>query len=281
MKTVTPELAATLDPLPGKMVQADGLELFVTERGAGRAVVFIHGLGWTHALWRRQLARYGDRYRVIAGDSRGHGQSDKPLDSYTIEDMAGDWLGALDALGVREWCLVGFSQGGRIAQSLAVRAPGRTRALMIIGTACKANPASRAMMEQRLEAGRTSTRAAAEAAAASIFSPAFIGKEPQFVKTFIERRAALDFEPLAAATRALFVWDVSAQIPALRCAVKVAVGSEDRLCTIDSAKEVANLIPGAGFEVIQGSGHMVILEQPQVVDVLLDDFLARNYPAEA
>ena len=272
------ELAATLEPMIGKMIQAGALRLFSTERGAGRSIVFLHGLGWTHALWRHQFARYGGRYRVIAADSRGHGQSDKPLDAYTIEDMAADWLDALDALRVDDWCLVGFSQGGRIAQSLAVLAPQRTRALVVIGAACKSNPASRTIMEQRLEAARESTRAAAEAAAASIFSPAFIAREADFVKAFVEQRASLDFGPLAAATRALFDWDVSARIASLRCPAKVAVGSEDRLCPVDAAKEVASLIPGAGFEVIEGSGHMVMLEQPQAVDRLLDEFLARHYP---
>ncbi len=275
------ELAASLDPLPGKRVRAGALELFVTERGAGRAVVFLHGLGWTHALWRRQLERYAGRYRVIAGDSRGHGQSDKPAGPYSIEDMAADWLGALDTLGVREWCLVGFSQGGRIAQSLAMLAPKRTRALAILGAGSKSNPAGRAIMEQRLEAGRASTLAGAEAAAASIFSPAFIAREPGFVQAFIAQRAALDFEPLAAATRALFDWDVSSRITALRCPATVALGSVDRLCSIEAAQETARLIPGAGFSVIEGAGHMLTLEAPQAVDRLLDAFLARHYAPAA
>lgn len=278
---MTGELAQSLVPLTGKLVQAGRLKLFATERGAGRAVVFLHGLGWTSALWRRQLARYGDRYRVIAGDSRGHGQSDKPLEPYRIEDMAADWLAALDALDVHEWCLVGFSQGGRIAQTLAARTRDRTKALVVIGSQCKSNPASRAIMEKRLEAARASTRAGAEAAAESIFSTAFMAREPDFVRSFVEQRAALDPGPLEAATRALFDWDVSAELPKFRMPAKVIVGTADRLCTVEAAREVATLIPGAGFETIEGAGHMVMLEQPQALDHMLDQFLGRCYPAVA
>ena len=273
---MTPELAATLEPLPGKHVRAGALELFVTDHGAGPAIVFLHGLGWTHALWRRQIARYGERYRIIAGDSRGHGQSDKPTGPYTIEDMAADWLAALDALDVPHWCLVGFSQGGRIAQSLALLAPQRTRALVILGSGSKSNPAGRAIMEKRLEAGRASARAGAEAAAASIFSEAFMAREAEFVQAFIAQRAALDFAPLAAATRALFDWDVSGRIPTLRCPATVAVGSVDRLCSVEAARETAGLIPDAEFSVIDGVGHMLTLEAPQAFDPLLDRFLARH-----
>jgi len=278
---MNPELAATLEPLPGRRVRAGALELFVTEHGAGRAIVFLHGLGWTHALWRRQIARYAGRYRIIAGDSRGHGQSDKPTGLYTIEDMAADWLAVLDALDVREWCLVGFSQGGRIAQSLALLAPERTRALALLGSGSKSNPAGRAIMEARLEAGRASARGGAEAAAASIFSEAFMAREPAFVEAFIAQRAALDFEPLAAATRALFEWDVSGRIATLRCPATVAVGSVDRLCSVAAAQETARLIPQAEFSVIDGVGHMLTLEAPQTLERLLDAFLARQYAPAA
>lgn len=274
-------LATTLDPLPGRKVPAGELELFTTERGAGPALVFFHGLGWTHGLWRRQIERYGDRYHVVAGDNRGHGQSDKPLDAYTIDDMAKDWRHALDALGIQEWCLVGFSQGGMIAQALATLEPVRTRALAIMGSPCRSNPAARANMEQRLEAARTSTRAAAELAAHSIFSPAFIGQEARFIEQFVERRAALDFGPLAAATRALFDFDFSGRIATLSCPSLVTVGTEDRLCSTSAAEEVARLIPGARFQALEGSGHMIMLEQPAAFDRLLDDFLARHYPLAA
>ncbi|GAA4323861.1 3-oxoadipate enol-lactonase [Pigmentiphaga soli] len=274
-----PSLAATLEPMPGRLVDTGGPRLYVTDNGqpGGPPLVFFHGLGWTHALWRRQAARYGDRYRIIAGDTRGHGLSDKPPGPYTIAGMAEDWIRALDALGVEQWCLVGFSQGGRIAQQIAVTAPERTRALVVIGSGCRDNPASRARMEQRLEAARQSTRHAAEVAAASIFSPAFIEREAGFVTRFIEQRAALDFTPLAAATLALLSFDVKADLARVGCPALVAVAGQDQLCSVPTATEVAEALPHATLRTIPGSGHMVTLEQPAAVDALLDDFLHTHY----
>ncbi len=272
-------LDATLEPLPGRMVAAGGLNLFVADSADnGPALVFFHGLGWTHALWRRQHGRYGGRYRVIAGDSRGHGASDKPPGPYTIAGMAQDWLHALDTLGVEDWCLVGFSQGGRIAQKLATMAPDRTRALVVAGSGCRDNPASRAAMEQRIEASRHSTRAAAEVAAASIFSPAFMQSHPAFLAHFIDQRAALDFEPLASAMRALFAFDVTADLAAVTCPSLVLAGEADRLCSAAAAREVAAALPHATLHTIAASGHMVTLEQPAAFDALLDSFLKTHYP---
>ena len=271
------ELYAALEPLPGRRVPAGELSLFVTERGAGRPLVFIHGLGWSHGLWRRQIARYADRYRVIAGDSRGHGQSDIPVHAYRIEHMARDWLAALDSVGVEDWCLVGFSQGGRVAQSLASLAPDRTRALVVIGSGCRDNPGGRELMEKRLLAARESSRAGAEAAAASIFSPAFIAREGAYIEHFIAHRAAMDFAPIEAATRALFDYDVREGIARLACPALVAVGEVDRLCPQPAAREVADTLRNARFAVVPAAGHMVTLEQPAAVDKLLDDFLASHY----
>ena len=82
------------------------------------------------------------------------------------------------------------------------------------------------------------------------------------------RPAPLDFGPLAAATRALFDFDFSGRIATLSCPALVTVGTEDRLCSTSAAEEVARLIPGAGFQVLAGSGHMIMLEQPAAICVM-------------
>ena len=104
--------------------------MMVVEAGRGRPLVFLHGLGWDHTLWARQVARYAGTYRVTAGDTRGHGGSAKPPGPYSIDLFADDWAALLDALGVRDACLVGFSQGGMIATQLAIARPD------LVGTTC-------------------------------------------------------------------------------------------------------------------------------------------------
>src|SRR5579863_3193601 len=62
--------------LMGTPLPLRDLQMFIHEAGAGPALVFIHGLGWDHRLWLASLARYERGFRVILGDTRGHGQSD-------------------------------------------------------------------------------------------------------------------------------------------------------------------------------------------------------------
>lgn len=271
-------LAEHLVPMEGRLRAAGEVALYLSEQGEGRPILFLHGLGWQHGLWRPQLARLSGRYRVLAGDNRGHGRSDKPTGPYSVRDMAEDWLRVLEGLGMDEWALVGFSQGGMIAQWIAALAPDRTRALALIGATCRTDSALRDVMEQRLAAAAQSTKTAAELAAQSIFSPAFMAREPGFIAAFVADRAAMPHEPLAAATRALYDFDVSGALASVTCPALVAVGTDDRLVPADAAREVARCLPRAEFQLIRDAGHMVMIEQPAEFDAVLDAFLSVRYP---
>ncbi len=81
--------------------------------GTGRPVVLIHGWPLSSASWKKQVpALQKAGYRVIAYDRRGFGQSDKPLTGYGYDTLSEDLSGLMDALGLRDVTLVGFSMGG-------------------------------------------------------------------------------------------------------------------------------------------------------------------------
>ena len=78
------------------------------------------------------MQHYGDKYRVIAPDQRGHGLSGKPIAKYTAEEMAADMVSLLDFLGLDSVILVGHSMGGRVAGYLTALYPDRVKALAIL-----------------------------------------------------------------------------------------------------------------------------------------------------
>ena len=278
MNAPTAELFA---PLPGRRIDAGAISMYAASEGAGPAVVFLHGLGWSHALWRRQVQRLAPAYRVIAADTRGHGQSDRPPGPYSIGEFADDWHKLLDALQVRRCCLVGFSQGGMVAQALASRMPGRVSAMVLAGTSCRSRPETRALMEQRLAAAEADgPEAAAAAAAASIFSEGFVQRHPQFVAEFVAHRALQDHAALAAATRALYDFDFRQTLRDLRCPTLVLSAADDRMVRPEAGEEIAALVAGAQFRKVPDSGHMIPLEQPAAFDALLDAFLSAHYPPD-
>lgn len=110
------------------------ISLNYEERGAGPAFIFIPGLVGLLNAWEFQLAHFAKRFRCIAFDHRGTGDSDKPKDSYSTGAIARDVVGLMDALGIDKAIVAGTSTGGCVLQNLAIDFPGRLRAAIFSNT---------------------------------------------------------------------------------------------------------------------------------------------------
>jgi pimeloyl-ACP methyl ester carboxylesterase/RimJ/RimL family protein N-acetyltransferase len=115
-------------------VQVNGITIYYEVHGAGDPLLLIGGLGSDVTLLGAVLAGLAERRKVIAFDNRGSGRTDKPDVPYSIEQMAADAAGLLDALAVERADVLGVSMGGRIALELALSHPGRVRRLVLVST---------------------------------------------------------------------------------------------------------------------------------------------------
>lgn len=114
-----------------------GVRLRYLEQGdpAGPAVILLHGLADSSFSFSRILPGLSGRYRALALDQRGHGDSDQPWDGYHPRRMAEDVLALMDALAIDRAVLVGHSMGTFVAQRTALAAPARIAGLALIGSA--------------------------------------------------------------------------------------------------------------------------------------------------
>ncbi|HEX8866632.1 MAG TPA: alpha/beta fold hydrolase, partial [Lentzea sp.] len=110
---------------------------YVDHGGDGPAVVLLHSFLMDASMWAPQVAAFGDSYRLIAIDERGHGETPAtaPFDYW---DVARDALAVLDHLDVQSAAVIGTSQGGFIAVRMALLAPERVSALAVLGTSGEA-----------------------------------------------------------------------------------------------------------------------------------------------
>jgi 2-succinyl-6-hydroxy-2,4-cyclohexadiene-1-carboxylate synthase len=116
-----------------EVARLPGIDIFYRDSEAeGPAMLCLHGRWGRGETWVDFMRRYGDRYRVIAPDLRGHGMSGKPVSSYSGEEMADDMIALMDRLGVESAVIVGHSMGGHVAGCLAAAHPSRVRALAIL-----------------------------------------------------------------------------------------------------------------------------------------------------
>ena len=116
-------------------LENQGAKIYWDEQSKGDPILLIMGLGYPSYLWHRMRPVLNERYRTIALDNRGSGQSDTPAGPYPIALMASDAAAALDAAGVESAHVFGLSMGGMIAQEFALQYPARVRSLILGCTA--------------------------------------------------------------------------------------------------------------------------------------------------
>jgi 3-oxoadipate enol-lactonase len=257
-----------------RRVPTPGLTINIVEAGNGSAVLLLHGLGWDHSLWNPTVEKFSTQYRMIAADTRGHGATDKPDGPYEMGMFARDYAALADALGLKRLCVIGLSQGGMVAQKLALIRPELVSALVLVSTSCKSDPSLRDNMEARIAAmDKAGPEAAAKIAAESIFSPGWRAANPAALARFYQWRAAMPMAPLNAATRALYDFNLSQDLPTIAVPTWVIAGAEDVLTRPKGMEEIAALVPGAKYRLIEKTGHMIPVEQPDALTALLSEFL--------
>src|SRR5260221_3860352 len=137
------------------LVKANGVDLFYELSGPAEAppVVFSNSIGSTLEMWDAQVAALAGRYRCLRYDTRGHGRSDTADVATTVDDLAADLAGLLDALGIAKAHVVGLSLGGMTAQAFAIARPERVDRLVLV--AVNTRIASPTDLVERARRGRS------------------------------------------------------------------------------------------------------------------------------
>ena len=250
----------------GTTTAPEGTTLHVEQRGTGPDVLLIAGLGDPLEAWQAQLDGLSDRYRLIAFDNRGVGRTPLPAEPLTVPGMADDAAGVIRALGVSRAHVAGVSGGSAIAQELALRHPGLVRSLVLVGTFGRADayfrsmlgawrrmvetaPDERAMLESFFLWVYT-RRAHADGTVAAIIEEALAFPHPQSAEAFLAQLEAFDAH------------DALDRLGRIAVPTLVLAGAEDIATPPSLGRLVAERIPGALFEVLEGEAHQPFQEVP-------------------
>lgn len=248
-------------------------EIHYTVDGPADAPVVVLGssLGMSGEMWRPQVAALSARFRLVRYDHRGHGGSMVPDEPYRMDELGGDVLVLLDALGLDRVHLGGLSLGGMVAMWVAAHAPERVDRLALLCTSAGfGQPAAWAERAAAVRAG--GTVAVADFLIGRWFTPAFAARQPDVVAW--ARRQLLDTPAAgyAACCGAIEVMDLEPVLGDITAPTLVIAGDDDPATPPVHAKRIAAGIPGAQLEVLPGAAHLASVEQPDAVNRLLLDF---------
>jgi 3-oxoadipate enol-lactonase len=245
------------------------------EAGDGPPVVFLHGLGGTRLSWEPQLEQLSDRFRCVAWDMPGYGDS-APLPVLDFPSIAAAVGALLDRLELERAHLVGLSFGGQQALHFALAQPARVDRLVLADTSHRfgadgtdADEWKRARLAP-LDGGATPADIAPLVIDA-ITAPGFAGRERDRALAGFARIAS---EGLRAAVECLPTHDVSDRLGEIANPTLVIVGELDDETPIGYSERIAEGIPAARLAVIPGVGHLTPAEAPERFNALVGDFLS-------
>jgi 3-oxoadipate enol-lactonase len=238
-------------------------------------VLLLHGLGATGESWGLQTpALSAAGFRVIAPDARSFGRSSYPGGSHTIQDMAADMLGVLDALEITTAHVVGISMGGTLALQLALDAPRRVRKLVLANTFASLRPAKLSvwlfLLLRLVMVHTVGVEAQARFAVQRIFPDP---QDEALRAMLLAEICQADPWGYRATMRALGRFNVTRRLRELRCPTLVVTASADNVVPPPNQFVLARQIPGAEQMVIEGAGHAVTATHPAVFNQALLSFL--------
>ena len=254
----------------------NGATLNYEERGTGTPLVLLHGFPLDSRIWREQIAGLSDRFRVIAPDLRGFGQS-KSNDSFSMESLADDVHALLADLQALPCILGGLSMGGYVALAYAKKYPNDLRGVALIDTKAEGDTAEgKAGREKMIELARTQgTEAVAEQMMPKMLAPDADKTRPQVKRELdqiMNAQTPLTIEHALAAMRDRP--DLVASLASIAVPTLVIVGEHDAITPPAGAEKMSKAIPKNTYVVIRGAGHMSPMEQPQQVTDAVRRFAA-------
>ncbi|WP_337270673.1 3-oxoadipate enol-lactonase [Oryzifoliimicrobium ureilyticus] len=238
-------------------------------------IVFANSLGTDFRIWRDIVVRLAGDYPVILYDKRGHGLSDIGKTPYSIEDHAEDLIGLLDLLNVSNAVVCGLSVGGLVAQAVFHKRPDLVKALILCNTATQIGSAE--MWNARIaaveESGITSI---VDAVMERWFTPAFRSPDNHAFQGYCNMLARQSNEGYAATCASIRDADYTEAAKRIAVPTLCIGGDQDGSTPPDLIRRTAGLIPGAHCEIIEGTGHIPCVEQPEALTGLIQNFLGRT-----
>jgi pimeloyl-ACP methyl ester carboxylesterase len=261
------------------------------DEGAGEPLLLIHGMGASSGAWRGVIPRLANKYRVIAPDLLGHGQSDKPRGDYSVGAFAVVMRDLLDALDIAQVTVVGHSLGGGVAMQFAYQHREYCRRLVLIssgglgtdvgiGLRMLSLPGSELVLPllaswPAIRAGTmlrsllTYCRRDAEVAELSEVSRAQSSLSNRHTRQAFLRTLRSVVDHRGQAVSALNRLHFAAGLPTL-----IISGEQDRVIPVAHAYAGHAALPGSRLHVLPGVGHHPPVQRPNTVAALIDDFIA-------
>jgi 3-oxoadipate enol-lactonase len=263
------------------LLSVNGVRLHVEDSGGqGTPIVFSHGLLLSTRMFDAQVAALRGRYRCVAYDHRGQGQSEvPPLRSMDIEDCYRDGVALIETLHLAPCHFVGLSMGGFVGMRIAARRPELLRTLALLETTADPEPPENAPRYRLLNivARFLGPWVVAGKVMPILFSRTFLkdparGAEREEWKRRIGANRRSVWRAVNGVIERSPIYD---ELKSIRVPTLVMVGEEDVATVPAKSERIASAIAGARLVRVPGAGHSSTIEQPAAITVELERLFSK------
>jgi 3-oxoadipate enol-lactonase len=245
------------------------------EAGSGTPLVLLHGFPLSADMWRPQLERVPDGWRMLTPDLKGFGPDPAGV-AGTLDEMAAEIVAWLDGLHIERAAIGGLSMGGYVTLALFRATPDRFSAMILANTKASADTAEGRAGRDKMSA---LVRASGASAVADQMLPKLLGETSRRSSPHLEPLVrgmilANSVEGIDGAIQAMKNRpDATSLLPSVQCPALVITGAEDTLIPQAEAEAMTKLLPRAQLVTIPAAGHMSNLEAPDEFSGVLRGFL--------
>lgn len=261
-------------------MEVNGARLFYTDTGGdGPVVMFSHGLLFSTEMFDDQVAHLKGKYRCIAYDHRGQGQSGASQSGYDMNTLTDDAAALLAALKVDKCHFVGLSMGGFVALRMALNHPERVMSISVLDSSADAEPQENHGKYKMLNfiLRWFGPKPVVGSIMPIMFGQSFL-KDParkqlrdrwrRFLGQVADKKAMSKAVDGVIAREAVYERLGEITVPTL-----IVVGDEDTATVPAKSERMHKAIEGSEFQIIPNGGHVSTIDAPDAVNASLSDFL--------
>lgn len=248
-------------------IEANGVKINYELSGKKDAAVVVlsHSLACSMVMWAPQLDLFEDQFRVLRYDTRGHGGSEAPAGSYTLEQLVDDAIGLLDRHDIERVHWVGLSMGGMIGQGLALRHPGRLDSLVLADTAAVISDEAQPAWQERIDAVRSQgMQAVAESTLERWFTPAYLKLNLPEVDQIRQQILSTPLNGYIGCSEAIRRLKYLDKLTAIQIPTLIIVGADDPGTPVAASEAMHARIKGSKLVVIPAAAHLSNIEQAKI-----------------
>ena len=268
---------STISTLEKKKVRVGDIEMSYRIVGEGEPLVMIMGYSCPMEFWpSRLIKRLSSDYKIIIFDNRGIGDTTSSPEDFSIEQLADDTAGLLDALGINRAHILGWSLGGYIAQELVLKYPDKVDKLILYATDCGGDISVKPMKEVEILFDTSGSYQERMKRWARLMFPSkwYKTRQEEIEEGFSLLREPASVDNIKRQIKAIKEWKgTCARLSQLEKATLVVVGTEDVLIPPENSRILAKSIPHATLVEVKNCGHGLMYQYPDRFARIVLDFL--------